>query len=109
MKCLHCKDTTHKQAVQHCGRPCVQLCNIQRRYFWSFWVQESIPPAYVTTVFLLFLASIDCSKIPAQYLNPAIDTFPGPKKLRVNDSKELIPPAYVAWRAGTTTLFLLSP
>jgi len=23
------------------------------------------------------------------------------------DSKELIPPAYVAWRAGTTTLFLL--
>ncbi len=24
-----------------------------------------------------------------------------------NDSKEPIPPAYVAWRAGTTTLFLL--
>ncbi len=23
------------------------------------------------------------------------------------DSKESIPPAYVAWRAGTTTLFLL--
>jgi hypothetical protein len=23
------------------------------------------------------------------------------------DSKELIPPAYVAWRAGTITLFLL--
>jgi hypothetical protein len=23
------------------------------------------------------------------------------------DSKEWIPPAYVAWRAGTTTLFLL--
>ncbi len=24
-----------------------------------------------------------------------------------NDSKELIPPAYVAWQAGTLTLFLL--
>ncbi len=27
-------------------------------------------------------------------------------RLRI-DSKESIPPAYVAWRAGTTTLFLL--
>ncbi len=25
------------------------------------------------------------------------------------DSKEIIPPAYVAWRAGTITLFLLGP
>ncbi len=25
------------------------------------------------------------------------------------DAKELIPPAYVAWRAGTITLFLLGP
>ncbi len=25
------------------------------------------------------------------------------------DSKESIPPAYVAWRAGTATLFLIGP
>ncbi len=43
-----------------------------------------------------FLAPIDCSTIPAQYLAQE------PVFVIVYGAQESIPPAFVAWRAGTT-------
>jgi hypothetical protein len=67
------------------GMNSASLCRQAVRY------NNPIPPR--------FLAPIDCLKIPAGIFKPLWS--PG------IDAKASIPPTYVAWRAGTITLFLL--
>ncbi len=77
---------------------CLPLSHPLLSLAWKWW--------YESVVTLHFLSpALDPSGMQVQYTEPVF--------LNVNgahagiDSKEWIPPAYVAWRAGTITLFLL--
>ena len=77
---------------------------------------ESIPPAYeawarickclrslgIDSASLGSLAGRYNNTIPTRFLAPIDCLF-----LNFYGAQESIPPAFVAWRAGTTTLFLL--
>jgi hypothetical protein len=58
---------------------------------------------YDNTILTRFLAHTDCFIIPAQARGGIFKLL---RSLGIY-SKELVPPAYVAWRVGTTILFLL--
>jgi hypothetical protein len=51
----------------------------------------------------LYACRVTFTRTPYSLQTPNFKTFKSPGI----DSKEPIPPAYEAWRAGTTTLFLL--
>jgi hypothetical protein len=61
-------------------------------------IQYKYDVSYTSTVF---------DALWTQLIEEVRDGFLKLLRSQVIESKEAIPPAYVAWRAGTTTLFLL--
>ncbi len=45
--------------------------------------------------------------VPPGSMSTILEVFTEPEFLNFEGTRELIPPAYAAWRAGTSTLFLL--
>ncbi len=119
-----------------CNCSILNSLNMRKFFIFQYRHPRGVPPEIVTPLLVLFknmivtneygmvIIEILCPPIinwllpsggvctfPSRFLGGWSSLQPGPVFLNVwspgIDSKEWIPPAYVSWRAGTITLFLL--